>query len=323
MKNYKSMVASLLGAVLLFTGCNGQSQNINLGQSDSISEHAGNTQQNLQSDSTQELIDSITPETAEAKGICGADLTWYYQDNVLVIKGTGEMTEYDRCEALPWFDYIYEIGKVVIEEGCTSICSNMLYSGDPFSPYESSLSSVIMPETVTSIGTSAFVYCENLQTVVFGDGLKEIGAYAFQNCEKLGHIDLPDGLEKIGERAFESCSLEQIYLPASVKEFDASIVFIGTDVVIDENSPNFTVIDGVIFTKDLKTLVLYPRSKKDTSYEVPDGTEVIGAHAFSASTVSHIVFPDSIKRVEGYAISDALATTLPEGLTKGEDGVWE
>ncbi len=47
------------------------------------------------SESTLAFIKSINADNAEATGMCGADLTWYYLNNVLVIRGTGEMTDYD------------------------------------------------------------------------------------------------------------------------------------------------------------------------------------------------------------------------------------
>lgn len=122
------------------------------------------------SNSTQEFLDSITPETAEAKGVCGADLTWYYQDNVLVIKGTGEMADYDRSDDLarqtiaPWRSYNDgeiedSISWVVMGEWITYIGDYAFYNCD-------NLTKVIIPSTVTDIGR-AFEALDNLQAIIF------------------------------------------------------------------------------------------------------------------------------------------------------------
>ena len=72
---------------------------------------------------TQKFLDSITSETAEAKGVCGADLTWYYQDGVLVITGTGDMNDYVDGwgdSTAPWNDsdaYNETVHWIILDEG--------------------------------------------------------------------------------------------------------------------------------------------------------------------------------------------------------------
>lgn len=66
------------------------------------------------------------------------------------------------------------------------------------------LSSVKLPDTVTSIGNGAFSGCAALETVEFNDGLLTIGDSAFYNTSLSGQVTLPDSLETIGIRAFKS-----------------------------------------------------------------------------------------------------------------------
>ena len=99
MDKHRTILALGLATALLtgLTACgNPSSTGDSTGQSTQQGQPDNSTQQvqPQDSNSTQEFLDSITPETAEAKGVCGADLTWYYQDNVLVIKGTGRITDF-------------------------------------------------------------------------------------------------------------------------------------------------------------------------------------------------------------------------------------
>ena len=293
----KKCISALLALsmVLLLSACGGQGQ-----PQESSGSLSSDPPKNSQSDDTQELIDSITAETAEAKGVCGADLYWYYQDNVLVIKGTGEMTEYQDSKSVPWYDYISSIGKVIIDEGCTTI-SPFFLCGDGGN---NNLSSVITPNSLICIGGSAFAECANLQKVVLGDSIEEIGERAFWRCSKLESIELPDSLQKIEHYAFSDCNLNQVNIPAGLVEFDASAFESNntTEFTVDEANPNYTTIDGIIFSKDLKELVAYPSAKGET-YNIPSGTEIIKKYAFCSTHLSQVEIPNTVEKIEDNAFA--------------------
>ena len=186
------------------------------------------------SNSTQEFLDSITPETAEAKGVCGADLTWYYQDNVLVIKGTGEMTEYDYNEA-PWEDYQEQIGKLIIEEGCTSISEKAFLSCE-------TLSSVVLPDTMVTIGEDAFLGCHELQSVDLGNGLQIIGENAFYASSggydnKISTITIPASVTSIGRDAFDG--IPSITFLGDAPEMDITDMICSWNVTIYYSGSGF------------------------------------------------------------------------------------
>lgn len=231
MKKHISALLAL-SMVLLLSACGGQSQpqdsSGSLLSETPESSQSGSEQQSNQSDPTQELINSITAETAEAKGVCGVDLYWYYQDNVLVIKGTGEMTNYYEANGsskdVPWYEVAKDIGKIIIDEGCTTI------SESAFTRCEN-VASVILPDTLTSIDDSAFAVCKNLVSIDFGSGLQTIGEQAFFRCG-IESVTLPDSLTTIESEAFHACDeLEEIEVPASVT-FVGSYAFGGIDTVI-------------------------------------------------------------------------------------------
>ena len=72
--------------------------------------------------------------------------------------------------------------------------------------YTSGLWTVTIPDTVKKIGESCFSSCTDLKEVKLPSGLKRIEASTFSNCGKLKTINLPSGLEYIGNDAFYNCS---------------------------------------------------------------------------------------------------------------------
>ena len=65
--------------------------------------------------------------------------------------------------------------------------------------------SIVIPDSVTSIGDMAFIYCENLTDIVIPDSVTSVGDRAFAYCENLTHIYFPDSVTSIGDNLFEGC----------------------------------------------------------------------------------------------------------------------
>ncbi len=81
----------------------------------------------------------------------------------------------------------------------------------------SSLTSIEMPSGVTSIGNSAFWGCSSLTSIEIPSGVTSIGSAAFYNCSSLTSIEIPSSVTSIGERAFYNCSsLTSVEIPSSV-----------------------------------------------------------------------------------------------------------
>ena len=74
-----------------------------------------------------------------------------------------------------------------------------------------------IPKGVTSIGDSAFKWCNNLTSVIIGDGVISIGEFAFYNCISLTSVEISDGVTSIGNKAFAHCSGLTIYCEADSK----------------------------------------------------------------------------------------------------------
>lgn len=89
--------------------------------------------------------------------------------------------------------------------------------------YCSSLTSVNIPNSVTSIGLGAFSNCAGLGRIIIPEGVTEIKMNTFYRCTVLTSITLPDSLTAIGSSSFIGCvSLTEIVIPRKVREVNAS-----------------------------------------------------------------------------------------------------
>ena len=97
-----------------------------------------------------------------------------------------------------------------------------------------SIVSVSIPETVTTIGFSAFYYCTKLQQITLPGSLQAIGGSAFEHCDSLTEIVIPDSVITVGRRAFARCS----WLTSVA--FGSGVSYIGAHVF--ENSRNLVSV---------------------------------------------------------------------------------
>lgn len=134
------------------------------------------------------------------------------------------------------------------------------------------LTAIRLPAALREIGEYAFGSCENLKTVTFGKKLETIGDSAFWGCHALTELDFPDSLQVIGENAFESCwSLKNVDMPYSMK-------------AIGERA--------------------FYQCAALTEIIIPQGIEIILPDTFyNCTNMTHVTFPLSLKRTEQMAFA--------------------
>ena len=158
-----------------------------------------------------------------------------------------------------------------------------------------SLTSLVIPDSVTNIGDYAFSGCRSLTDIVIPDSVTRIGDGAFRGCKSLTDIVIPNSVTSIGDNAFEYCfSLSNLVIP-----------------------------DGVTSIEDNAFEGCYSLS----SVVIPDSVSCIGFGAFkNCSSLTDIVIPDSVTSIGGYAFGCCESLTdivIPNSVTSiGDNAFW-
>lgn len=204
------------------------------------------------------------------------------------------------------FDSCYNLSTIIVKEGNKNykIVDGVLYSIDETSiiqyPPKKSSDTYEIPNTVTKISGGAF-FNSKLSSVTIPDSVKEIGDRAFMYSD-ISKIVLPDNLITIGEEAFALCEkLTKITIPASVEVIGLNAFYCCTsmnEIFVSPDNEIYTSIDGVLFSKDMKTLINYPQGKSGSEYTVPDTVTSLEAYSFfSCASLERVFIPDSVTQI--------------------------
>ena len=227
-------------------------------------------------------------------------------------------------------------GQFTVKDGTVGIASFAFSNCD-------SVTSVVLPNGLLAVNEFAFFFCSNLQEVVLPSTLKYIDRCAFDSCASLQEIKLPSDLEYLGASAFCSCQalcnvdfsellesqhlttirsytfgdcakLKAVSIPKSVTIIEED-AFSGctslTDITVVSDNTTYTSVDGVLFSKDLKQLVLYPNGKTDVNYAIPNGVTDIAPYAFeNCTSLTSITIPYSVINISDCAFFSSRLTTI-------------
>ncbi len=195
---------------------------------------------------------------------------WTYSGSGAISTGIKTLTLGEKVTALPdnAFADCTSLTSVVIPYSVKSIGNWAFFSC-------SGLTSVVIPNSVTIIGNSAFYSCYRLTSLVIPNSVRSIGTYAFFYCYGLTSVEIPNSVTSIGSSAFSYCyNLTSVEIPNSMTSIGDSVFRYCTRLtsVIIPNS--VTNIDIYAFA-DCNAL---------TSVEIPGSVTSIGNQAFGGST---------------------------------------
>ena len=200
--------------------------------------------------------------------------------DIVVFRETANGYPVVYAPMLDWDHYVSsgQGHTLIIEEGVTTLQDGC------FNGWEN-LETIVLPSTLRFIGEYTFAYNTELAEVTLPEGLETIGASAFNGNEKLKTIRLPSTLQTLGAPAFDYC--EQL------RSYDVA-----------EGNQYFKAVDGVLYSKDGRTLVRYPAGREG-AFEIPASVEKIDPSAFGYNVMmTSLTVPEGI-------------TVLPSGLLSG------
>ena len=238
-------------------------------------------------------------------------------------------------EAQVTYNYSYSIGGNLI------IPDTVTYNGSTYSVTSigdyaffylycacTSLTSVTIPNSVTTIGEGAFVYCTSLTSITIPNSVTSIGSNAFDECFSLTSITIPNSVTTIGGGAFSYCtSLTSVTIPNSVTSIGVGTFRECTSLTSVTIPNSVTSIGGSAFSN----------CSSLTSITIPNSVTTIGGDAFQNDTniVTVVVMPDNpvydsrngcnaiIETASNTLIFGCKATIIPNSVTSiGNGAFW-
>lgn len=231
------------------------------------------------------------------------NIQWYFDETTgtLTIGGESAIPSVSYS-AYPWRSILGKTKVLVFEEGITSV-PGIAFSG------MYNLTTLSIPKTMQTLvsgNPSLFANAYNLSNITAADGgtyyvqdgvlytadtlvfypagktdpsytipkgIVTIGAYAFPRNSSLTALTLPESLQSIGDNAMTMTELKTLHIPKNVSSIHKyAFVFMDalTAYTVDSENPNYTAVDGILYTKDMTTLMAYPDNHPATTFTVPD-----------------------------------------------------
>ena len=184
---------------------------------------------------------------------------------------------------------------------------------------------------IIEIPSGCFQNCENLKTcLVPKDTVVKVGNNAFNGCYYLhtlgtpedaaGEYTIPESMTLIASNAFtNNYCMQVINFPASATSLYLSMFNISLKedeiekkgytpleaINVDENNPNYKSVDGILFNKDMTTLLCRPIRMKGDSYTIPDTVDTIDTSACAANIfLKNVILTDNVKTIGDKAFND-------------------
>ena len=224
------------------------------------------------------------------------------------------------------FRYQTRLTSITLPDCVTSI------GGSAFSGC-TGLTSIKIPDSVTSIGGDAFSSCTGLTSVTIGNSVTSIGYAAFRGCTGLTSMTIPNSVTSIGEYAFDGCyRLVEVYNKSTLSitvgsSSNGYVAYYAKNVYTNEGESKLTTDENgyVIYTDGYeKILVAYHGT--NTELALPSYITKINQYAFYNCTgLTSITIPASVTSIGSYAFwgcKGLTSATIPNSVTSIGDSAF-
>ncbi len=247
-------------------------------------------------------------------------------DSVTTI-GYGAFTHCDTLTSITIPDSVTSIGDfafnecksltgIWVQEGNEAYCSDtngILFNKDKTQLLQCPIrysGAYAIPDSVTTIGNSAFYYCSALTDIIIPDSVTTIGDSAFYQCDALTSVTIPDSVTTFGDHVFFNCNtLTSITIGDGVTAIGNS-AFYACPVLT-----SITIGDSVTTIGDWA----FYYCEALTSITLPDSITTIGYGVFSGcSNLTGITIPDGVTAIDGsvfYECRSLTSITIPDSVT--------
>lgn len=160
------------------------------------------------------------------------------------------------------------------------------------------LTSLNLPSSATILKPFSIYRCSSLKSIVIPDSCKTVDKYAIDYCDNLETVNLLKNVMSISGENFDDCK--------SLKNF-----------TVAEDNDYFRADDGVLYTKDMTKLVMYPIGKVTNEYTLPTSVTTIGENAFRDAKLLKINLPETLTNIENGAFvgcKNIKEIALPDGV---------